>query len=280
MGATAPENARVWSLPHLREVELLSAHYLRQHFSKHFHDCFAVGVIQAGALQFDYRGGSLLAAPGEINLCLAGEPHNGKPAHESGWRYRMLYLGNHWLRGACIGSAQAKTMGEPFFRSGVLKDPDLALELLSLHRCLEPGAAGALEQESRFLGFLRHLVERHCHPRPAEGRARSSARAVALAREYLADNLLRNPSLSEISRIAGLSRYHLLRVFSRQLGLTPHAFQIQLRLQKAKSLLRAGLPPAEAALASGFSDQSHLTRHFKRVYGFTPGQYRNSVQES
>ena len=86
IGAKTREQARMWRAPQLGEVELLQARYLQQNFSKHFHETFAVGVIQAGALKFDYRGESLLAAPGEINLCLAGETHNGEAAHEAGWQ--------------------------------------------------------------------------------------------------------------------------------------------------------------------------------------------------
>jgi len=281
IGAKTRERARVWRPRRLEGVELLHARYQRQNFSKHFHECFAVGVMRAGAMRFDYRGGSHLAAPGEINLCLAGEPHNGEAAHAAGWQYRMFYLDEKWLYDAMSTAASPGGRGSPttpFFHSGVLQDPALAGELLHLHRSLEPGRAGALEQESRLLTALHHLLKRHARPSPPERRAASCPRAVSLARDYLAANLERNPSLSELSGVAGLSRFHLLRVFSRQLGLTPHAFMVQLRLQKARALMRAGQPLAEAALMCGFSDQSHFNRHFKRVYGLTPGQYRASVQ--
>ncbi len=281
IGAKTKEQARVWRPPQLDDVELLHARYLRQNFRKHFHERFAVGVIQTGALKFDYRGDSLLAAPGEINLCLAGEAHNGEAAYETGWQYRMLYLGNHWLQGAlsaAFGNAKAKQPSTPYFRSGVLQDPELASDLLGLHYSMEPGRDSALEQESRLLTILHRLVARHSHPRPPERRAASCPRAVSLARDFLAANLTRNPSLSELGEISGLSRFHLLRIFSREVGLTPHAFQVQLRLHRARALIGDGKPLAETALASGFSDQSHLSRHFKRVYGLTPGQYQKSVQ--
>jgi AraC-like DNA-binding protein len=281
IGAQAREQARMWRVPGLAGVELLRARYQKQNFSKHFHDCFAVGVIQAGALKFDYRGGSHLAAPGQINLCLAGETHNGQAAHESGWQYRMFYVEQKWLRDA-LADTEAPGMhrnaSTPFFSSGVLQDPELAGQLLSLHQSMEPGRGTALEQESRLLMVLNRLLMRHSHPRPPQRRAASCPRPVSLARDYLAGNLASNPSLSELSQVAGLSRFHLLRVFSRETGLTPHAYQVQLRLQKARALMRAGQPLAEAAMASGFSDQSHLTRHFKRVYGLTPGQYRKGLQ--
>lgn len=72
---------------------------------------------------------------------------------------------------------------------------------------------------------------------------------------------------------AGLSRYALVRSFARAIGLTPHAYLVQRRLQHARSLIAQGTPLGEAALASGFADQSHLTRLFVRSYGLTPGAY-------
>lgn len=281
IGAQNREQARVWRPAFLDDVELLHACYRRQNFSKHFHECFAVGVIQSGALKFDYRGSSQLAAPGEINLCMAGETHNGEAAHASGWQYRMLYLGNHWLQEivpASLVGGKKKITSSPYFRSGVVQDRHLARELLDLHCSLEPGRASTLEQESRLLALLHHLVSRHSLPRPPEKRAVSCPRAVSLAKDFLAANLTNNPSLNELGRVAGLSRFHLLRIFSREVGLTPHAFQVQLRLHKARELIRDGKNLVDAAMTSGFSDQSHLSRHFKRVYGLTPGQYQKSLR--
>jgi AraC-like DNA-binding protein len=71
-----------------------------------------------------------------------------------------------------------------------------------------------------------------------------------------------------------LSPFHLLRVFRAAVGLPPHAYQIQLRVARAKELLRAGMPIAAVAVEVGFVDQSHLTRHFKRLVGVPPGRYR------
>jgi transcriptional regulator GlxA family with amidase domain len=73
--------------------------------------------------------------------------------------------------------------------------------------------------------------------------------------------------------VSGLSRFHLLRVFSKEIGLPPHAYQIRLRIERARTMLRKGIPPALVAGATGFADQSHFTRHFKRVWGITPARY-------
>ena len=83
-------------------------------------------------------------------------------------------------------------------------------------------------------------------------------------------------TLPDLARCAGLSAFHLCRVFGATVGMPPHAYQTQVRVRRAKSLLRAGVPIAAAATAAGFYDQAHLTRHFKRIVGLTPGRYINT----
>lgn len=87
-------------------------------------------------------------------------------------------------------------------------------------------------------------------------------------------------TLAELARLAGLSAFHLCRVFRQSVGMPPHAYQTQLRVRQAKALLRAGQPIVSAAIAAGFYDQAHLTRHFKRIVGVPPGRYLESSTAS
>ncbi|MDQ3805070.1 MAG: AraC family transcriptional regulator, partial [Acidobacteriota bacterium] len=127
------------------------------------------------------------------------------------------------------------------------------------------------------------LVARFAERRATPRQFGPERRAVARARDYLAEHYAENVSLDELARVANLSPFHFSRVFSEQCGMPPHAFQIQLRVERAKALLRAGWAIPQVASHTGFADQSHLTRHFKRLAVVTPGQYaRNSknVQDS
>ena len=128
------------------------------------------------------------------------------------------------------------------------------------------------------------LVARSAQPETvpavsAETRGRNALqpRAVAQAVAFIHDNCTRDISLSDIAAAARLSPFHLARVFKQALGVSPHQYLIQLRVNSARWLLSAGSGErslAELASAVGFADQSHLTRHFKRVLGVTPGQFR------
>jgi AraC-like DNA-binding protein len=95
----------------------------------------------------------------------------------------------------------------------------------------------------------------------------------------LADELLCPPALAELAAEAGLSRYQLVRSFRAEVGMPPYAWLAQYRVARARVLLERGCRPAEAAVQTGFADQAHLTRWFRRVVGVTPGAYRSSVQD-
>ncbi|HEY4491998.1 MAG TPA: helix-turn-helix transcriptional regulator, partial [Acidobacteriota bacterium] len=104
-----------------------------------------------------------------------------------------------------------------------------------------------------------------------------------MVREFLKVGYSKNISLSQLTSLTNLDRFYLLRVFANQVGVPPHEFQTQIRIAHARELIRRGHPICDAALRTGFFDQSHLSRHFKRIVGMTPGEYFsgcNFVQES
>ena len=121
------------------------------------------------------------------------------------------------------------------------------------------------------------LVARHSTVRSEAPRTLAAPKEAALARDYLEAHFDKNISLAELSAVAGLDRFPLVRAFSKHFGLPPHAFLNQLRLLRAKTMLAEGISPSATASRVGFSDQSHLTRKFKRWLGVTPGQYARAV---
>jgi AraC-like DNA-binding protein len=105
------------------------------------------------------------------------------------------------------------------------------------------------------------------------GRSSKTPRAIERAKHYLHDKFNESVSLDELVALTRLSRFHLVRAFALHTGIPPHAYQLKLRIERACVLLRAGVTAAEAATQVGFADQSHFTRHFKRLRRITPGQY-------
>ena len=265
----APQLAKIWRPDDLGELELLRARYTTHRFVPHTHDVYSIGVVTGGALSYDYRGSVLTAPPGTISIIEPGEVHTGFAAGDDGWSYRNFFVGADLMR-RFVGISPAE--GDlPRFAYPVVYDRSLARRMVSLHRVLEDSPE-RLEREVELFEVLSTLLTRHSShlsgPSPA-----SSRPAVRRACEYLRDSLEENVSLDDVAAIAGYSPFHFLRIFRRDVGLTPHGYQLGARIERAIALLDARTPIAETALACGFADQSHLTRRFKQVIGVTPGQY-------
>ncbi|MGP3970982.1 AraC family transcriptional regulator [Streptomyces sp. 6N223] len=273
-----PGERAVWSRVSLTSgagpLRLLTARFDRHRYAPHTHEEFSIGVIFEGVETIDYRRGRVVSGPGSIVVLEPGEPHTGASARPGAvYAYRAFYPEAALLaEGAAPGS-------RPYFRDGVVYDPELAAALHRVHRAAVR-APDPLRAESELPWLLAALVRRHAAPgsarpcRPVPGADRI-ARAV---RERLGDQPRRPPSLAEVGAELGLSRYQVLRAFRASVGMPPYAWLAQHRVDRARALLEAGHRPAEAAGLVGFADQAHLTRWFRRVLGVTPGAYRASVR--
>lgn len=265
------EDAKYWHDESLGCLELLRAKYVTHAFAPHTHEGFAIGVIESGSETFTYRRHLRVAPAGSVVLINPGELHTGEALTEEGWRYRMLYPDASILQRAA-SEVNGRSAPLPFFAEPVVQDAHAARLLLNLHNALEAGES-QLERESRLLWTMAQLVARHADARPGVPSVRVEQDVVARVRMHLQQHVSRNVTLGELSQAVNMSAFHLLRLFRDATGAPPHTYLNQLRIVRAKALLREGCPIADVASAAGFSDQSHLTRHFKRTVGVTPGQF-------
>ncbi|MBV8033513.1 AraC family transcriptional regulator [Roseateles sp.] len=220
-------------------------------FGRHTHGEFGIGLIERGAQKSASGRGVVEAAAGDVITVNPGEVHDGTPLAAGGRRWRMLYISPTLV----LDAADDISPGAAFeFTAPVLRDAVLAARFRALFDAATVGRR-AWCAEAGLLELVAGLL------RPATTRAAVHA-GVAAARERMDDD----PAAD-----AGLSRYQFLRAFTRLTGLPPHAYRLQRRVQRARQLVRGGLPLADAAAASGFADQSHMTRCFVRSYGLTPG---------
>ena len=268
---TEREEAAISVVRDAEPFEILRARYVRQQFAPHMHETFAVGVIEAGRCRMRWRGEEVRLRAGQLVVLEPGEVHTGGPDGDEGWRYRMLYLPTSIVADAAGARGAAPV---PRFEASVVDDAALALRVLSLHRELEAGESPLLGQVM-LREVVSQLVRRHAvrRERPESDDAPAAARRV---RDYLREHLAEPVSLCQLAEVVQLSAYHLIRVFRRAYGLPPYMYLEQLRIERARALLRAGVPTSHVAYETGFSDQSHLTRRFKRVVGVPPGQYAKS----
>lgn len=238
-------------------------------------------MVQEGSGDLCYRGGTHLTPPASLFIVHPGEVHSNRAHERRGCSYRTVFACAELVRGAAA-EVYGRATSLPFFKTAVVCDPEVLRQYLELHLAFERPSA-RLERDAALLGLLTTLVKRFAESRPPE-RARGSERgAVRRARDYLAEHFAEQVSLGDLARVANLSPFHFSRVFAEETGMPPHAFQIQLRVSRAQALLREGWPIPQVATQTGFADQSHLNRHFKRLSVVTPGQYsqnRKNVQDS
>lgn len=232
---------------------------------------FNVSFGAAGGVR--YRGANHVMPAGTLGVLMPEEPHTpvDPDARDTVCTHLTMYVDADLVRDAALQLTGRD--GTPAFRDPAVHDGELIRRFARLHTALD-GPASALDHDVELLRWLTDLVERHADGVPApRSRPAGGHGAVQRARAYLHDNVAANVSLAELARVGGVSPYYLTRLFTAGLGMPPHAYQVQLRIARAKRLLLAGTRVSDAAHAVGFFDQSHFTRHFKRHVGTAPGSY-------
>jgi AraC-like DNA-binding protein len=212
--------------------------------------------------------------PGQVYVAAPLELYGARSLDGATCAMRVLLVAPEVL--AAFGDDDARLWrgAPPGRRQFVVDDQELYTELWTLIGDLHgPLVVGPVAP--RLLACLRRLLARLPAPvmdaqRPAAGR---QAGGVARVRDHLRAHATKTASLDELASVAGLSKYFMLRSFSRVHGLTPHAYQVQLRLAHAWRLIVAGMPLSRVTYDAGFADQSHLTRQFAAQFGVTPARY-------
>jgi AraC-like DNA-binding protein len=157
-----------------------------------------------------------------------------------------------------------------FFTQSVIDDTGTLQALRAAHLCSESSDASQLEKTSRLVHALRQLATRHGQGAPLASLPRAEPGAVRRAREFIDASVAANPSLDDIATAAGMSPFHLLREFKKAVGVPPHAYLVQRRVDEARRLLLKGRALKLVAIEVGYSDQAHFSREFRRFYGVPP----------
>jgi AraC-like DNA-binding protein len=272
---TAQESAKFWRDPALDNLEMLRAIYVTHSFSRHTHEGYAIGVIEQGIEEFTYRGATHQAPAGSIVVIHPGEVHTGHAANPEGWAYRMLYPDVSLMQKAAEFAGRLPEV--PYFPNPVIHAPQLAMQMRQLHRAIECSPS-ALERESRFLWLFAQLVASHAEVRPCLTPLGDEVQLVRRVQDYLKTHYMHSVTLEQLAQLVQLKPLRLLRLFRKHVGLPPHVYLVQTRVMNAKALLRSGVPLVQVAVDTGFADQSHLNRHFKRLVGVTPKQYASGCK--
>ncbi|HEU5104051.1 MAG TPA: AraC family transcriptional regulator [Roseiflexaceae bacterium] len=253
------------------QLDALQAKFTTYAFARHWHDYYVIGLVEDGAQSFWCRRNTYTTPRGGLIVINPGEAHTGEAAGTGGFTYRALYPTTEHMQQAMAEFGRPEQL--PQFPAVRIDAADLASTVRDFHSILDP-ATPPLERQSYWLALLTTLVRRYAADTLRLPAAGTEPRAVARARTLIEAHFTERLSLSALAAAAGLSPYHLIRVFRRATGVPPHAYLESVRIQHAQRLLMQGLTPAQVAYDVGFSSQSHFTSRFYRIIGITPGRYR------
>nr|WP_303649825.1 AraC family transcriptional regulator [Desulfobotulus pelophilus] len=259
-------------------MEILNCHESSFRFPCHLHENYCVWLNLSCGEKIIQKGETRLLEPGFLGVIHPGDIHSNEPCESGSRSLKTFYLSPAKLKSTCRENLDCKETSVEL-RTNFYKSSNTIRLLLSLESSLLTDCSGSLERQTAFLAVVASLV-RFCGgltPGPAQARYEEKRR-LTKAIDFFYDRMGDNFSLDEIASCLDCSPYYFIRFFKKATGLTPHAYLIQLRLEKARALLSQGRAIADAALQSGFNDQSHLYKYFQKRYGVSPKAYQKQTR--
>lgn len=257
------DSVQAWhpDVPQVQEV--LHAAFETHAYPAHTHDSWAVMVLDEGAVRYDLHRTEHIAVPEAVTLLPPGIPHNGRTAVEGRvFRKRVIYLDADWLPWGLAGAAS---------RQPSLRGSGVRAAVARVHGALHKRDPLAAE------GGLHLLQDALAHRLGGGGTHTQDVPLARRLRSMLDDLLPDTTTVAEAAAQLDAHPNHLVRVFTEAYGIPPHTYVTGRRVDAARRLLLSGTTAAEAAVAVGFHDQPHMSRHFRRVLGATPGAFRSGA---
>ena len=255
--------------PSFPGVEVFAAQHSRRSWG-HFNATFVFGTMYDWNGRLDYRRRNLSLNTGETFLFDPGELFHAEPAESRPGTFRVIEILPKTFEALC--QAEGSRAPVHFARATTKATPQLAAVLDSLQTAVQEDAE-PLQQQS-LLAMLAHCaLTTVLEPGPRALTKPAPLGPCERLREILHSSEAPHINLCDFARHAGVSQFQLLRSFKRRYGSPPHAYGLHVRLERARQMLRHGFSVTETAAAANFTDQSHLPRHFRKLWGITPGQY-------
>lgn len=240
-----------------------------QPFPNHFHEYYVIGFVEDGERCLSCKNQEYLIKKGDIVLFNPGDNHACVQSDDGTLDYRGLNISKEVMLDLAEEVTGKREL--PGFSQNVIYDEEVTCCLRPLHELVMKGS-GEFEKEESLLLLISTLTQQYSQP--FESCIPECREEIEKACAFMDEHYAERITLDWICRHAGLSKSTLLRAFTKSKGVTPYSYLENIRIGKAKKLLEQGVPPIEAALQTGFSDQSHFTNYFNRFIGLAPGVYR------
>lgn len=253
------------------QIEAYRFEGVTQKFPNHFHEHYVIGFIERGTRFLAVENREYTVTAGDMLLFNPYAPHTCWQVDGGVLDYRCLNIAPD-----VMSDAAAEITGHSFapsFREQVARRGELVPVLRELHSVIFEGGS-LLRKQELFYIFMADLINGFAEEL-AQREGKGEPREIADICAFIEGNYAKNITLDELAALSGLNKYSLLRLFSRERGITPYRYLETVRINRAKELLESGETLTETALKTGFSDQSHFTNFFKKFIGLTPKQYGN-----
>lgn len=267
----ATETGTYWRHPCFPDLGLFKARFTQHRYELHTHPTYVIALITAGCERIRIGRQTVVAPAGTVAVVNPEEWHDGEQGADEGWAYRTFYPS------VPLMTAVTRELGRdraPVFPSAIIEDSDLAAALAAAHE--GSTSKDATQAEASLLVALRRLIVQHgdWNGQAEEVESSGSRLRFSLYEDHIESRLGSQLDLERLADAARVTRFQVIRDFKKAIGLTPAAYIRDRRLRRASSLIEQGLGLADAAVAAGFADQSHLSRTFRAARGMTPGMFR------
>ena len=245
-----------------------------QPFPNHFHEYYVIGFIEDGHRVLSCRNQEYALKKGNILLFNPGDNHACVQSDDGTLDYRGFNITKEVMLDLAEEVTGRREL--PGLSKTVIFDEEVTCYLHPLHELVMKGSC-EFGKEEYLLLLISLLIQRY--GQPFESCIPECREEIEKACDFMEQHFADRIYLDQICRYAGLSKSTLLRGFTKSKGVTPYSYLENIRIGKAKKLLEQGIPPIEAAMQTGFSDQSHFTNYFNRFIGLAPGLYRDIFLE-
>ena len=265
------ESIKSFNLPFISGVEALSGQHIINDFRRHIHKKYIIGIVVQGKRIIAHLEGANQISENEVFVLNPGQVHSCSSSNQSGHSYKILSVSSHIMQ-SIASQISEKPEKQPFFKKVHFKNEVLAAKIRQLFDVINDPESD-MQVEGNIYSFLTYLIMSFSETPPliySIGEQKDSVKRVC---DYIRQNYAENLSLKKLAEVACLSPFHFQRVFKKSIGITPHEYLSDFRIDKSKKMLLKSEDIADIAIQLGFFDQSHFSRIFRRTVGVPPGKY-------
>lgn len=239
-------------------------------FTKHFHDTYTIGLTHDGIFKSKYEKKVIFSYKNSSKIINPGEMHAGD---SNSWKYTNFYPSIELISEIYEQVFFEKRI--PIFTEHIINDITLYTLLYNFFISTYNNVDKMII-ETNMINALSYLIRNYTDMTKEYNYSFDNKKIIKNSITYIKDSLETNISLDDLAINSNLSKYHFLRVFKNHTGITPHKYILIQRIEKSKDLILKGMNISSVAYTAGFSDQSHLIRSFKKIYGYTPNDFKQN----